>query len=458
MVRSIIRLLLRLFYRRVDLTGAQRVPSGGPLVVAANHHNSVVDAMLIVALLPRQVRVLAKAPLFRHPLIGPFLRLMGGVPVNRRLEAGDDPAKNEAMFAAAVEALRDGGALLIFPEGTTQPQPMLRPIRTGAARIVLGAECANDPVRGVVLLPVGMVFHDPGTFRSASVQVTAGEPVPTADAIAAHRDDPAGAVHALTARLADAIRARIVEAEDQYTIDLLDTAGAAWSEESGAPDTPPHHAPGDDTEAALAWKQEVMRAARYLSERQPDHLAALRRRIELYRAHLDAVGVTSAQLGRPYTARRVLSYVALNLLWLALGLPLALWGLACHALPYWATGRVVPMLDATAEEEATDKMAVGLVLYPLCWIAEGWAIRRLSSVAALVAFVVLLAPSGLLALAWRERLGHVTRQARTFVSFLADRTMHRRLLDERRALVDELRRLAEIVPSEPPRGEGAHAG
>src|SRR2546427_2265414 len=77
-----------------------------------------------------------------------------------------------------------------------------------------------------------------------------------------------------------------------------------------------------------------------------------------------------------YTPGLVVRYVVENLVWLALGLPLALWGLACHALPYWLTGKTVALLGRTAEEEATDKMAAGLVLYPMCWALEAWLVWR----------------------------------------------------------------------------------
>jgi 1-acyl-sn-glycerol-3-phosphate acyltransferase len=91
-VRALIRLLLWLFYRRIDVVGRERIPETGPVIVAANHHNALVDAMLIMATIPRPITVLAKAPLFRHPLIGPPLWMIGAVPVHRRAEAGDDPA------------------------------------------------------------------------------------------------------------------------------------------------------------------------------------------------------------------------------------------------------------------------------------------------------------------------------------------------------------------------------
>lgn len=446
-IRGLVRLLLWLFYRRIDVVGRERIPERGSVIIAANHHNSVVDAMLIIATVPRTVTVLANAPLFRHPLIGPPLRMMGAVPVHRRAEAGDDPSKNEEMFAAAIAALHGGGVILIFPEGRTQPQPILLPLRTGAARLALGAERAMGSIGRVTVLPVGMVFHDPGTFRSASVQITIGSPVETADLVAAHPERPEEAVRAITARLTESIGARIVEAQDQYSLELLAVLERAWWEEAvrrGEPEP----APGQAGEQALAWKQRVMRAGRYLAAREPHRVAALRRKIEVYRSHLDEVGITSEQLGRPYTARLVVSYVATNVLWLALGLPLACWGIVSHAVPYWLTGQIVKRLGRTAEEEATDKMAVGLVIYPLLWVIEVWLVRSLAGRGALLLFVVLIVPSGLSALMWRERLGRFVRQARAFVWFVTDRGLHRGLLDERRALVAELRDLADRVPAE----------
>lgn len=445
-VRGLIRLLLWLFYHRIDVVGRERIPETGAVIVAANHHNALVDAMLIMATIPRPITALAKAPLFRHPLIGPPLWMIGAVPVHRRAEAGDDPRRNDEMFAAAIEALRAGGVILIFPEGRSQPQPILMPLRTGAARLLLGAERAPGGPTRVTLLPVGMVFHDPGTFRSAAVQLTIGTPVATADLLAAHRDRPEEAVRAITARLTESITSRIVEAEDQYSLELLSVLERAWLEEAGRRGE--RASAGGAAEQALAWKQRVMRAGRYLAEREPHRIAELRHRIELYRSHLDEVGITSERLGKPYSVGLVVSYVAKNVLWLALGLPLALWGIVSHAAPYWLTGPIVKRLGQTAEEEATAKMAVGLVIYPLLWAIEGWLVWRLAGRGALVVFLLLIVPSGLLALVWRERLGRFMRQARAFVWFLGDRDLHRRLLAERRALVAELSELADRVPPE----------
>ena len=436
LVRGFIRLLLWLFYRRVDVVGAERIPSSGPLIIAANHHNSLVDPMLIMATFPRRLTVLANAPLFRHPLVGPFLRAVGGLPVNRRKEAGDDPRKNEAMFATAIAHLRAGGAILIFPEGRTQPVPTLLPLRTGVARLLLGTEAAGGR-HGVTLLPVGLVFRMPGTFRVASALITVGARVQVDDCVAAYAAEPEATVRRLTERLAWAIRAQIVEAEDQHTLELASALERAWREERGGA--------AAGAEASLAWRREVMRAARALAERAPERVAEFRRRLEAYRAHLSESGLSDAEVGRPYTPSVVVRWTVVNAAKLAITLPLALWGIASHALPYALTRVAVGAMRRTEEEEATDKMAAGLVLYPLCWALEAWLVKRVAGVEALVVFLLLLAPAGLIALAWRARLERVVRQARAFGRFVVDRRLHADLIAERRALVSEAMALAHLA-------------
>src|SRR5262245_8207228 len=63
LVRGVIRLLVAIFYRRIEVVGAERIPATGGLIVAANHHNSIVDAMILLAVMPRHLRALGKAQL-----------------------------------------------------------------------------------------------------------------------------------------------------------------------------------------------------------------------------------------------------------------------------------------------------------------------------------------------------------------------------------------------------------
>lgn len=164
----------------------------------------------------------AKAPLFRHPLIGPLLRLVGALPVHRRQEGGVDPARNRAMCSAATAPLGAGQAVLIFPEGVSHPDPALMPLRTDAARMLLEAAAAAGGNCGVALVPVGFVFHEPGTFpRAGRAFLPLGVAVATADCIALHAIAPEGATPRLTDRLTAGLRQQIMEADDRETLRLL---------------------------------------------------------------------------------------------------------------------------------------------------------------------------------------------------------------------------------------------
>jgi glycerol-3-phosphate O-acyltransferase/dihydroxyacetone phosphate acyltransferase len=436
-VRSLTRFLVDLFYRRIEVVGAEHVPATGPLIIAANHHNSLVDAMLLLTVIPRPLKILANAPLFRHPLIGPFLRLVGALPVHRRQEAGDDPARNADLFAATTAALRAGGAILIFPEGRTQPEPLLQQVRTGTARMLLAAEGDAPDAPRVTLLPVGLVFHQPGTFRGGRALVLIGPPIETADCSTGGPAASAQPARVLTDRLTEGLRAQIVEADDRHTLRLLELSEELWREQGAAP-------PGEAER--VAWLQRAMRIYRSLLRSAPDRVAAFRRTLEAYDVESEIAGLAAVHLSRVYSFGGVARFTLTEGLSLLVGAPLALAGMVVHFLPYQLTALAVRLLPHTDEEEATDKIAAGLVLYPLVWAAEAWAVSAFAGTWPLIIFLAALLPTGFFALAWRARFDHVRQEARAFARYIGDRDLLRRLRVRRQELAAALAELARLAP------------
>ncbi len=434
LIRALVRALLAIFYRRVEVAGLERVPATGGLIVAANHQNGLVDPMMLLATLPRPLRPLAKSGLFRHPVIAPLLHLAHALPVHRRQDAAGGPVDNTQTFHAVNRALGRGDAILIFPEGVSQPEPTLMALRTGAARMLLEAEAAG--AGPVTLLPVGLVLAEPGRFREGHGLVLVGAPVDTRDCVALHRTDPAAAVQRLTERLAEALRRQIVEAEDRETLRLLRLIQRVWHEESGS--TPER--------ASADWLQRASRAYRWLRRTAPADVERFRRSVAAYGATLDRLRLTPDTLGRPYAPGLVLRYATRELGSLVLGLPLALLGMALHALPYAVLWTGIRLARPGPDTEATYKLTGGLVIYPLGWALEAWLAARWGGGGALALFLLALFPAGFFALAWQERLDDVTREARALAQFLARRSLHARLLARRHALATELERLAARVP------------
>lgn len=136
-IATIVHALFRLLFT-LEYTGRENVPGEGPVVVAGNHP-SYLDPLLIGIGIHRRVYFMAWDQLFRIPVLGQLMRTFGAFPV--RLGTKDPNA-----FLAALEVLKSGRVLGIFPEaGRTKLGPM-NPLKTGAARLAIESSAAIVPV------------------------------------------------------------------------------------------------------------------------------------------------------------------------------------------------------------------------------------------------------------------------------------------------------------------------
>ena len=129
--------LTRLLFR-LETRGTEHVPMHGPVLLVANH-SSLLDPPLVGGMAPRPLTFMAKAELFRLPLFGWLIHELNARPVKR--EGAD-----VAALRAALRALGEGAALLVFPEGTRGPEGTLRPPRPGAALLAVMSGAPVVPV------------------------------------------------------------------------------------------------------------------------------------------------------------------------------------------------------------------------------------------------------------------------------------------------------------------------
>lgn len=171
LLRAWARSALRVFYR-AEMQGRERVPTDRPVIFAANHSNALGDVAVVVATTPKFPHFLATETWWKRRPVRLLFELGGVLPVRRRAD-GPDPSGNEATFEACYRALAADAHLVIFPEGIMHPEPELRPLKTGAARIALGAVARGSDV---AIVPVGLVYEDRGRWRSRAL-VRFGSPI-----------------------------------------------------------------------------------------------------------------------------------------------------------------------------------------------------------------------------------------------------------------------------------------
>ena len=262
------------------------------------------------------------------------------------------PRATRETFRAVSERWPRGEAILIFPEGVSQPEPTLMTLRTGAARLLLDAEAAGAPRRDA---PAG--GPRPERARPLSLRERAGPDRRAGRSTTAWRCTgaiPSPAVRLLTDRLTEALRRQIVEAEDRETLRLLRVIERVWHEESGTAPEP----------RSATWLQRASRAYRWLRLSAPAEVEDFRREVEEYADELDRLGVTPETLGRRYAPSVVARYTAREVVPLLLGLPLAAIGMLLHALPYQLLALGIRLARPDADTEATYKLAGGVVSIP----------------------------------------------------------------------------------------------
>ncbi|MFT5222159.1 MAG: 1-acyl-sn-glycerol-3-phosphate acyltransferase, partial [Glaciecola sp.] len=132
-------LLRRLFGWHVEASQPEDRPAPNTSLVVVCNHTSNIDLFLVADTVWRElghwVRPLGKVEAFRVPVVGQVGRAAGAIPVVRSSGEG-----REQAYEAAIDVLRDGGTIIVAPEGTITHDGTLLPLRHGAARMALQAE------------------------------------------------------------------------------------------------------------------------------------------------------------------------------------------------------------------------------------------------------------------------------------------------------------------------------
>ena len=211
-VVTLLNAVIRPFTRR-DWRAQDKVPQTGGVIFVINHISNADPLALgqFMAYSGRWPRFLAKASLFGVPGMGRVLRACGQIAVQRQ------SAQSADALLAAVEAVDQGRAVVIYPEGTITRDPDLWPMagKTGAARIALRTGCPVVPIGqwGAQELMYGRQIHFPKLLPRKTLRFLVGDPVDLDDL----RDQPVSAetLAAATDRIMDAITALGAELREQ---------------------------------------------------------------------------------------------------------------------------------------------------------------------------------------------------------------------------------------------------
>lgn len=412
-ITRFLRFCVEIFFRRIEVDGLDRVPRDKPVIFAANHPNGLVDPLFLLCYSRRPVSFLGKAPLFRYPVIGWFVRKLDTIPVYRKQD--NTAGSNDEMFAKARSVLRSGGSIAIFPEGTTHDDPQLRELKTGAARIALGSDLGE-----VLVVPTGIYYTAKHMFRSEAL-VVFGKPL---------RVEPAGEDASRVDELTDAIDAGLdavtVQADSHAALDLIGRAEDIFTANEEQP---------------LAQEFELRRrfveGYHYLRTHDPARLARLQAAVAQFESALRRAKLDVHEL-RPRFSVATLFRV---LVMLPLAIAGALVSLPAYLLVHFLANRFSKGESALL---ATIKFLAALALYPLTYLVAATIVGVEFGWEAGVITGLVLPFLGYIALRVYEAVDDIIGDVRALF------TPRRKLLARRRAIRDEILAVEREAFGSPP--------
>jgi 1-acyl-sn-glycerol-3-phosphate acyltransferase len=430
-MRAIAGVALRWYYRDIQVEGLARIPRQRPLLLVVNHPNALIDALLVIWLVPRRVLITAKATIFRNPIAGALLRWLGVVPLRRASDetqqgGSPNPARNKETFRAVYDALRGNGTVLIFPEGKSHDEPSLAPLKTGAARMALYAREAGD-VDDLAIVPIGLTFERKEAPRTR-VLVQIGEPILLAAWRAPPNTTPADA---LTAEIDARLRAITL---NYQTVDDATRAVRLAAVIAALFEAVPSIGVVD---RRLGAEMAIARRIDDLSSKLQQADDETRRQADQLVRHLDAVervaakhGVLIEDVGISLEPTRALRFILREGWLLIVGGPIAIWGRVNHWLPFRAA-RVIAMRSIDgASDPAMRTLVAGTAFVALTYLAQGAVVAAVWGAKVALAYLISLPLAADINFYLSDRLGRAVQRARAFLRFRRDPELQVRLSDE----------------------------
>lgn len=424
-IKKIVAFATTMLFRRIEVRQRHGLTSHGSQLANSSHFGGFTDPLVLMRAMDRVPRFIARDVIWKFPVVRNILNWAGAIPVHKSDDGG--PSSNDQMFRSTYEALAEDDLVTIFPEGITVDDPRIAHIKTGSARIALGARASG--VEDILLLSAGIHYENKAALRSnvfvdigyefeldawVAENIAPGEPQD-----ATNRD----AVVALTSVMEEHLRHASPDFEDWTTARSLSAASEVALRHAVGPNASIGHG---DTE----------RLARILDEAPAEPKQAVVDSMELYQGELDALGVSDEVFVTGLGTRwaflwNVVKDIAVGLLLL----PFALIGLLVNAIPMavvWVIGRLKVDDAVMATIKPLGAMFFFLVTW-VFWLWQAWSSGGLETLAAM--FVLM--PFYLFAvIALAERVALLLSAVRSLTRSRSIKKVYEQVHEDRAAVVD----------------------
>lgn len=227
----------RSVYSKIIVRGEENLPKDGAVILAPNHCNALMDALVILKAFPEPTVFGARADIFRKPVFAKALRFFKILPMVRKRDGLHNVLKNKATTEEIIDVLDNGVKFCMFNEGTHRTKRSLLPVGKGIFRIAITAAEKFGDRKPVYVVPVGLEYGDYFRYK-ATLTITYGQPINVSDYLKGNKGSGEAEIYRglrsiLTERLSGLITC-IKDDEDyaaKWTLTKIASAGMSLEQE-----------------------------------------------------------------------------------------------------------------------------------------------------------------------------------------------------------------------------------
>ncbi|MCX6312760.1 MAG: lysophospholipid acyltransferase family protein [Bacteroidetes bacterium] len=364
-LKFLFRITINVFFRNTHKHRPELIPNEGPLIICANHPGAFLDPVVIASIVNRKIFFLAKGSVFKGAFAKWFLPKLNIIPVYRQADDPTQMHKNEETFIRCFEHLGNNGTILIFPEGISITERKLRPVKTGAARIALGAEekCGKD--LGVKIQCIGLNYENPHSFRK-DVYISYSEPINVSDYYDKFKSEGFAAAEELTEEIRKRLEEQMIHTSDEETDRLVSDIERLYKQdllkEQGIEES--------DKQAAFELSKRIVLTVNFFKEREPKRVERMALEIRSYFQKIVELGLSDTVINVGETESRWMKNMK-ELLFIVVGFPFFIYGIVHNYLCFLLASVLSKKLVKQKEYRGAIGVAAGMFLFLIWYIILG---------------------------------------------------------------------------------------
>jgi 1-acyl-sn-glycerol-3-phosphate acyltransferase len=391
-----------LIYKKIIITGKEKIPKNKPIVFAPNHQNALSDPMAVLLHTRFQPVWLGRADMFgKSKVIDAILRFLKIIPVYRLRDGKANLDKNEKTFADSIKVLENNSALALFPEAAHSAKRQMLAHKKAVPRIVFMAEEKSKNPLDIQIIPSGIHYSHYWKFNRTAI-VNFGEPVVVKDFIEQYQENSNAAIISLKTAIQDALLPLIVNFKTKNFYDSFEKITELYGE---------HFLKRQNKRRTTLNRfysdQLLAQKLDNLEVEHPDKTEVVVKKAEKLYSKIKELKLRSWLINS--NQNHFTRFLA-NCFLLIIGFPLFVYGLVFNAVPFFLIDRVVRKKVKDFSFWSTFFLVAGIIFFPLFYLLQILAVSGFIPGFLVELFVLISWPfAGKLAFKWfilfRKTLG-----------------------------------------------------